>query len=304
MVTQGMQQMSLGTQAAGSAAEYSRESNFQEIRQAAADLSSAQVAIYPVDVRGLASGMEMTINDADPRQSLDTSEKAMVRMSDITSSQETMREIAAETGGKVYLNQNEIKDGVALAMADNAAAYTIGYYPENKKWDGKYRTIKVKVDREHAAVLHRQGYFAVDPTQSKDRKAGDQEVAETLRTNVPATQITFSARAKKNDKGKLAVDFLIDARTLSAEDASGGKKKLNFTYYAAVLGSDGKIRTMRSMKVDQAFPSDTYEKILQHGILLHMDLDAAAAPDEQLRLVVLDERTGCIGSTVGPLLTQ
>ena len=53
----------------------------------------------------------------------------------------------AETGGKAYINQNEIKDGIALAVADENASYSIGYYPENKKWDGKFRNIKVKLDR-------------------------------------------------------------------------------------------------------------------------------------------------------------
>jgi hypothetical protein len=58
------------------------------------------------------------------------------------------------------------------------------------------------------------------------------------------------------------------------------------------------------MKVDQTFNPDTYQKILQSGIMLHMDMDAAAAANEQLRLVVRDERTGYMGSVVGPLVTQ
>ena len=66
-----------------------------------------------------------------------------------------MREIARETGGTAYVNQNEIKDGVVVAMADAGASYTLGYYPEDKKWDGKYRAIKVKVnvDGDGAAYL-------------------------------------------------------------------------------------------------------------------------------------------------------
>lgn len=302
-VTQGIQQMGVGTRAAGSMAEHSRESYAPQIREAAAELSNAQVAIYPVDVRGLASGMEITADDSAARQSASMSAKAMARMSDIIASQETMTEIASQTGGRAYVNQNEIKEGVALALADNTAAYTVGYYPENKKWDGKYRNIKVRVAREAVQVQNRKGYFAFDPAQVKDRK-GDQEVAETLRTNVPATLVTFSARAKTNDKGKLGVDFLVDARTLSTEDASGGSKKFNFSYYAAIFSADGKILTNRSMKVDQAFNAETYQKILQSGIMLHLDMDTAPTPNEQLRLVVRDERTGFMGSTIGPLLTQ
>ena len=46
-------------------------------------LASAQVAIYPIDARGLT-------------------------MSTSTDSQETMLDIAHETGGRAYVNQNEI----------------------------------------------------------------------------------------------------------------------------------------------------------------------------------------------------
>jgi len=101
----------------------------------------------------------------------------------------------------------------------------------------------------------------------------------------------------------LGIDFLVDAHTLSTDDSSGGKK-FNFSYYAAVFSNDGKIVTNRSMKVDQTFNADVYQQILQHGIMLHMDMDVSPAPNEQLRLVVRDERTGYMGSTVGPLVTQ
>jgi VWFA-related protein len=64
-------------------------------------------------------------------------------MLDVAASQDTMREIAMETGGRAYVNQNDIKSGVAAALADSSATYTLGYYPENKKWDNKYRVIKL-----------------------------------------------------------------------------------------------------------------------------------------------------------------
>ena len=94
------------------------------------------MAIYPVDARGLSIS---TASDA----------------------QETMREMARETGGRAYVNQNEIKLGLQRAFEDNSATYTLGYYPENKKWDGKYRAIKVKVERDAVQIQNRSGYYAL-----------------------------------------------------------------------------------------------------------------------------------------------
>jgi hypothetical protein len=286
-----IQQKGVGTIASGAVAATERTSHNQDIREVAAEMSSAQVAIYPVDARGLVSGMEFLPDDSANRQTLDSSLRAAARVSDVAASQETMRAIAAETGGKAYYNQNEIKVGVGLAMADDSASYTIGYYPEDKKWDGRYRSIKVKVDRQDAEVRHRRGYFAIDPSQLKDKKP-EQQVAEALGDMAPDTQVTFSAQVKKTDKGKIGVDFLIDPRTVTAADSSGGKK-LNLVAYAAVLSPEGRMLGNVSQKVDQVFKDDVYQQILQRGILLHMDLDPQPG---QLRLAVQDVPTGLVGT--------
>jgi len=286
-----IQQKGVGTIASGAVAATERTSHNQDIREVAAEMSSAQVAIYPVDARGLVSGMEFLPDDSANRQTLDSSLRAAARVSDVAASQETMRAIAAETGGKAYYNQNEIKVGVGLAMADDSASYTIGYYPEDKKWDGRYRSIKVKVDRQDAEVRHRRGYFAIDPSQLKDKKP-EQQVTEALGDMAPDTQVTFSAQVKKTDKGKIGVDFLIDPRTVTAADSSGGKK-LNLVAYAAVLSPEGRMLGNVSQKVDQVFKDDVYQQILQRGILLHMDLDPQPG---QLRLAVQDVPTGLVGT--------
>jgi VWFA-related protein len=292
-LTAGIQQKSLGTISAGSVAATQRQSHSEEIRRVAAELSSAQVAIYPVDARGLISGMEFQDEDLALRQPAGVTATSMVRISDAAANQETMRDIAAQTGGKAYVNQNEIKFGAAMAAADNAASYTIGYYPEDKKWDGKFRTLKVKVNRDATEVRYRKGYFAIDPAQLKDRKP-EEEVAEALSDAASDTQVIFSAQVKAGDKGKVNVTFLVDPNTVSAEEASGGKK-VNFILYAAVFSPDGRMIENRSTKVDHTFDAATFQKVLQQGMLVPMELDAQPGKNN-LRLAVQDVRTGLVGT--------
>ena len=262
----------------GDYAATARRSGADQIRDADARLAAAQIALYPVDARGLSISLDQ---DA----------------------QEVMREMARDTGGRAYVNQNEIKLGVERAMEDTSATYTLGYYTTNKKWDGKYRNLKIRVDRQGIELQHRRGYFALDPTQLKGYKPG-QEVAAALGEAVPATQVAFSARVlpSSNAKGKLGVDFLVDASTLSAEDASGGKK-MNVVFYATAFSQNGKMVGSESQKVEQTFKSDVYEQIMQHGMMLHMDL-APPGNATQLRLAVQDGRTGLVGTIEAPLQTQ
>jgi hypothetical protein len=107
------------------------------------------------------------------------------------------------------------------------------------------------------------------------------------------------AQAKSTGLGKVRVVFLVDAHTLAAED-SGGKKKMNVNLYASVFDSSGKSLTTRSVKVDRAFDASTYQQILDHGMMVPIDVDIPAGTKE-LRLAVLDNKTGFIGTVSGPL---
>ncbi|PYX33696.1 MAG: hypothetical protein DMG80_05090 [Acidobacteria bacterium] len=293
-----IQQKSGGTIAAGSQAGEQRMLHAAEIKAAEAGLAAASIAVYPVDIRGLMSGTEFMRDDTANRQMMDISAKSVTRMSSATASQETMREIASETGGRAYVNQNEIKDGVAMALADERASYTIGYYPENKKWDGKYRTIKVKVSQGDIQVRHRKGYFAIDPTEEKGRK-DDVDVAAALQINGPATQVSFKAQAQATDPGKMKIVFLVDAHTLSAEEVKGGKR-LNVTLYATVYDSSGKRLGQAGTKVDRVFEDKTYQQVLEKGMLVPIDMELPPGGSE-VRLAILDNKTGFIGTVSGPV---
>jgi VWFA-related protein len=266
----------VGEHSAGNYAATFRELHAEEIRETGARLASAQVAVYPVDARGLSISLA-------------------------TDAQETMREVARETGGRAYVNQNEIKIGVERAFEDEYASYTLGYYPDNKKYDGKYRQIKVKVKRDGIDVQSRRGYYALDPTQTKGYNP-QAEVVSALGDIVPSTLVAFSAQVKppstNSVKDKIGVTFLVDASTLSVDDTSSGKH-LNVAMYAMLYSPGGKIVATRSQRVDQSFDANTYQKILQQGLMLHMDLEPQPG-NNQLRLAVQDGRTGLVGTIDAP----
>ena len=292
-------QRSVDVNAGGSQAAEQRSLHGQEIRESEAQLASANIAIYPVDLHGLVSGMESSAaSGASVFADTAVSDRALSGVSSLQASQGTMKEVAAQTGGKAYVNQNEIKEGIALAASDEKASYSLGYYPENKKWDGKLRSIKVKVAQGDTQLRYRKGYFAIEPGPSKDRNF-EQDVAAALQVDAPATQISFRAQAKPTDPGKVKVVFLVDARTLTAED-SGGSKKMNVAFYASVFGSNGKSLTTRTVKVDRTFDAATYQQILDHGMMVPIDMDVPAGGSE-LRLAVLDNKTGLIGTVTGPI---
>ena len=127
--------------------------------------------------------------------------------------------------------------------------------------------------------------------------------AAALRDIVPATLVGFSARVRPSSSnsapGKVGVDFLVDANTLSAENTSGGKR-LNVAFYATVFSPQGKMLVERSQKVDKSFNGEVYHEIIEKGLLLHMDLDPQPG-NNWLRLAVQDNKTGLVGTIDAPL---
>src|SRR5262249_27307584 len=75
----------------------------------------------------------------------------------------TMSSVADQTGGKAFYNTNNIDKAIRDSMEDGSTYYTLGYYPENKNWDGRFRRITVKVGRAGVKLHYRQGFFAVEP---------------------------------------------------------------------------------------------------------------------------------------------
>jgi VWFA-related protein len=246
------------------------------IRDIAAQFASSQIAIYPVDVTGLLPGAAQGSFDR----------------------QQTMKDIAKETGGQAFVNQNDLHRGVELAFADQAASYTVGYYPADKKWDGGYRTISVKVDHQGVEVRHRSGYYALDPAKESE-KLFAQDLADAIEDKTSATQIPFYAKVSAIEKGKTRVDFMVDGDALSTED-SGKGKHLNLNFEVAIFAPDGKQISNRVMKVDKVLPLETYQQIMQQGLSVHLDVDTPHGRNVAW-IAVRDNHNGYVGTLQAPV---
>jgi VWFA-related protein len=72
--------------------------------------------------------------------------------------------LANSTGGLVFDGTNNLRQAFDRIDDDLRNYYLLGYTPTNEKYDGKFRTIQVKVKRPGVTVASRKGYFGVrDP---------------------------------------------------------------------------------------------------------------------------------------------
>ncbi len=71
--------------------------------------------------------------------------------------------MAADTGGKLFAEDNDLTLGMEQARDEIGSYYILGYYSTNSKMDGKYRAVTVKLngpDVQSAKLDYKHGYFA------------------------------------------------------------------------------------------------------------------------------------------------
>jgi VWFA-related protein len=138
-------------------------------------LNTAQVAVYPVNARGLQTSSFFDVSGGtSPMERIGagmvtakvTTVASIKAVKDnavqLAAEQATMDDIAQQTGGRAFYNTNGLMQALRTAAADGAAYYTIVYAPTNAKFDGSLRRIGVNLDRGGYHLFYRRSYFADD----------------------------------------------------------------------------------------------------------------------------------------------
>jgi VWFA-related protein len=276
----------------------SRESRtfVEEMQRAARALNEANVAVYPVDVRGLIAPQAMSA--ASPAR-INTKGPPQV-VSLIPKNLDTMEDIASRTGGRAFYNTNDLRGAIRTAMNDAEITYTLGFYPPSESLDGRFHDVKVQVKRRGLNVRHRRGYLASDPSALSEKQR-EAEMRNALMSPLNATGIGLSARVDPSEvpkPGSLQVMVALDLGNLTTErkdDRWVGSADVVFVQ----VGKDGKNLGTSSERLEMKLTDERYQDARKNGLVLIKRVIPAAGLEE-IRVVVLDRSSGHVGSLVLP----
>jgi VWFA-related protein len=278
-----------------------------EVESATNAVNDANVAIYPVDARGVMApgGSANAISASAPTQNalnrnqgrpLSSTLMAVPPHENIT----TMETLADQTGGLAFYGNNDVGGSIRRAIDDSRVTYALAYYPENAKWDGSFRKIKVEVDKPGVELRYRRGYFAA--ASAADAGSDEQQLATEIASPLENTTIGLTVQAEPVDvlgARQLKVHLRIEANHLRFEQANGGWEgslQLIWTQFAA----DGRVVDSTTQPVSLNLPQKSYEQVERSGMPL---TGALAIKDDAvtLRLVCRDTVSGLMGSLNLPL---
>lgn len=272
-----------------------------DIETAARALTNADLAVYPVDARGLMTADTGVKSDfpSPMRRSTMASDRAFAHPS--TSNFDSMNMLADRTGGRAFYNRNDIWGAIREAVDDSRVTYELGYYPQGVDWKGQFREIKVEVKRPGAHVRARKGYFAM-PEPKLTPQLRQAIIAQSATSPLEPTGIGIIVRVHPDDPlsaRKLHTTGVFDLREFALELKDGRWSGAVDTVF---LQLDNKNQIINAIDETTHLHLDTptYERLAKEGVTYSKDVPILPGAVE-LRLVLRDGTTGTVGAVSIPL---
>jgi tetratricopeptide (TPR) repeat protein len=130
------------------------------VRDVVGRANRAGAHLYMIDARGLNRGS--TGSDIIDQAEADSPIGSGPRMDAL---EDGPNSLAVDTGAIAIRNQNNFGRVLDDIQHDAGTYYVVTYAPTNEQFDGKFRSISVKVNRPNVKVRARRGYLALEPAK-------------------------------------------------------------------------------------------------------------------------------------------
>jgi VWFA-related protein len=310
------------------------------VRQTDNLLTRAQVAVYPVDARGVQTdpsqnfANEATTTPITGASGTNAADETGAFMQQTAQEHETMYAMAEDTGGQAFVNTNDLSLAVAKAIQNGSNYYTLTYSPTDTEWDARFRSIKIKVEHPGVKLSYRNGYYAVDPNDRNKVYASSAAVLQTQPTTMttamihgapdpaeilfkvrirpaslpPAEMPLQSNQTNPDPKVKVegpykayGVDLVPDPRAVSCRQDATGDRHCSLEVWTFVYNSDGQKLITASNRLHTSLTPAEYAKLLTGGMAFHQEISVPVKGQYFLRTAIHDMVSDRVGAVEVPI---
>jgi VWFA-related protein len=221
-----------------------------DVARAIRALNEADVAVYPVDARGV---MVAAAFQAD-RGSYGKRNKPPKSGSPPDFNYETLETLAGETGGRAFHHINDLSAAIREAAGDARVSYSLAFYPSADNLDNSYHRLEVSVQRPGVKARYRPGYVA-----TKDAAVAP-SLAEAIANPIALAAIGFTAHLDPVEGG-YRLSVTIDPRNITLEPKDG--KWNGSLQFLVVVGKVEQLTT-----IPLTFTEAMFHQIQDKGLVL------------------------------------
>jgi VWFA-related protein len=275
--------------------------NQVELRAAVNAAVRANVAIYPVDSRGL----QAIVPGGSARQASRggvgsfSGRGVANQFAQLSAQQETLSTLASDTGGTAFTDTNDFGEAFTKVVKDISSYYILGFASTNNNKDGRFRRITVRLKNKPGTRLEaREGYYADRDFVHTAKTDRETLLQEQLLTQIPATDVPMFVTA---GWFRLAVDKYYVPVSLAVPGSAVPPSKDKVTLDVAGFIRDergfpvGRIRDTLTVPPASADSLAAKQVLYQTGVTL--------PPGRfSLKLVVRENTTGLMGTFETPIV--
>jgi VWFA-related protein len=267
----------------------------------------AGVVVYSMDARGLTTGIPDPTMDAgaDPGERLTRSST-----NEITATQEPLRSLSSDTGGRALLNTNALTSAATVALQETSAYYVLAWRPDPEQDANKFRRIDVSiVGRPELVVRVRRGFLDKDSKPVSPANVGnsgrpskpqttDDILLNAIKSRLPLNALPLSVFASfANDKtvgSYVTISMEVDKESL-AFTTIGGKESALVDVAGIVYDDRGKPAS--SFKAQLTINPTGATTTSRPGIAFNHQMPLKPGL-YQVRVAASDKHGGRVGSAV------
>jgi VWFA-related protein len=264
----------------------------------------AGVSFWPIDARGLVA--EAPLGDATQGspggKGMYTGGSALSLAANFQQSQDTLFALAADTGGKALLDNNDLSMGIVQAQKSVSSYHILGYYATNAALDGRFRRIKIALNNGVSATLdYRQGYFAGKRFGKFTTTEKERQLEDALMLGDPITELTIAMEIDYFQLNRaeyfVPVAVKIPGRELALARKGGAERTL-IDFIGEVKDDFGStIQNVRD-KADIKLTGETAARLAKQPI--EYDTGFTLLPGKYtIKFLARDAETGRIGTYEG-----
>jgi VWFA-related protein len=262
-------------------------------------LNDANIALYPLDVRGLVNPYYISSAIRGPSRILISRQMAL--HNDIIAA---FQVFAEATGGRAFYNRNDLDKCFEDAAQDSASYYMLGYYLDKTNTKPGWRKLDVKVSAPHAEVRARKGFFVTEAQQDSARTK-QVDINRALSSPLEYTGLPVVVKVTEvqpsGDKQKVTLTIGIPATPGLVNELDNNHLTMEFV--TAATDAQGKTAGGFSNNVEGHLKPATLADMKENGITFTGFLELPPG-EYTLHVVVRENLGGRLGSVSGPLVVK
>ncbi|HEX7957789.1 MAG TPA: hypothetical protein VF508_12640, partial [Pyrinomonadaceae bacterium] len=184
-------------------------------------------------------------------------------------SEETLRELADETGGRAFINANDMSVMLREMLDANRVYYTLAYYPPKGGDPYKFRKLAVRLkNRPGLSVRTQKGYVPPEPSNEQRAATPRERLFKEVLAPLPSTALDVTSAAYflegAADGAQVTLQVHVGGDTLRYEQR-GENQLLDCEVFAIVFDGSGQIAGTFAEKISATLNPAQFAEARRRG---------------------------------------